>query len=300
VTDNPSTAMGLLCIICGEPFVSRWRSRQITCGSKDCQRARETQQTRNYKNSLKTPIEKKRCSYAACGREFTPRSRLARIKYCSRACAKEANATVRHSRAQSLVRPKRCALPECGLEFTPAKASRRLIYCCRAHCVRAIRRRYKELRLSQRKWPETCAQCGNKLTPKTPWQNFCSAHCRYIHNRSKLELQRAMRTLKKYGEQLGLRPARKKPELERRPGQIVSQVDAIIPRFEKLIAFRRKTTKELIALGLSSNEIEALRMPGSRTATVAARYFISLESGLPYDTVAQYHKPSRRTAPALT
>jgi hypothetical protein len=91
---------------------------------------------------------------------------------------------------------------------------------------------------------------------------------------------------------LGLHKSRKKPEAEKHPVQVADAVNAVIPRFAKLIPLRRKQTKELIALGLSSNEAEALRMPGSRTAKTAARYFISLETGLPFDTVAQYHKRS--------
>lgn len=61
-----------------------------------------------------------------------------------------------------------------------------------------------------------------------------------------------------------------------------------------LLPLRRKTSKELLALGLSSNEVDAIHMPGSRTAKVAARWFISLEWDVPFDTVAQYHKESSK------
>ena len=62
----------------------------------------------------------------------------------------------------------------------------------------------------------------------------------------------------------------------------------------ELMPFRRKPTKELLGQGLSPNEAEALHMPGSRTAKVAARYFIAIEMDVPFDTVAQYHKQSSK------
>jgi hypothetical protein len=57
---------------------------------------------------------------------------------------------------------------------------------------------------------------------------------------------------------------------------------------------RSKPRKELLALGCTEQEIEAIRMPGSRTATIAARWFISGNEDIPFDTVAQYHKRSRK------
>src|SRR5207253_9025839 len=75
-----------------------------------------------------------------------------------------------------------------------------------------------------------------------------------------------------------------------RSEQIAEAVERVIPRFAVLMPLRRKRRKELLGLGLSSNEVEALHMPGTRTAKTAARWFVSLEMDIPFDTVAQYHQ----------
>jgi len=72
--------------------------------------------------------------------------------------------------------------------------------------------------------------------------------------------------------------------------KIGSAVENVIPRLEAVITMRRKPRKELLALGYSEDEIEAIRMPGSRTAVVAARWLISVSKALAFDVVGEYHR----------
>jgi len=121
------------------------------------------------------------------------------------------------------------------------------------------------------------------------------ARCKAAETRA----QRADKIAAKLAEAAHIRAEAERiiAEQQSRKVQIADAVDRAIPRFVKLmplLPLRRKTSKELLALGLSSNEVDAIHMPGSRTAKVAARWFISLEWGVPFDTVAQYHKESSK------
>lgn len=87
----------------------------------------------------------------------------------------------------------------------------------------------------------------------------------------------------------------RKLERDKRFFQVSRAVGEAVPRFEKLILVRRHPRKHLLDVGCSEQEIEALHMPGSRTALIAARWFVSLGLGLPFDTVARYDKRARKS-----
>jgi ROS/MUCR transcriptional regulator protein len=82
----------------------------------------------------------------------------------------------------------------------------------------------------------------------------------------------------------------RKTEADKQFFKIGRAVENVIPRLEALIPMRRKPRKELLALGCSEDEIEAIRMPGSRTAVIAARWLISVSEVLPFDVVGEYHR----------
>lgn len=86
----------------------------------------------------------------------------------------------------------------------------------------------------------------------------------------------------------------RKAESEKSYLQVAHEVDRAIPRFQTLMPMRHKARKDLLALGCSEDEIESIHMPGSHTPTTAARWFVSISKDIPFDTVAQYHKRSRK------
>jgi hypothetical protein len=85
-----------------------------------------------------------------------------------------------------------------------------------------------------------------------------------------------------------------KAEADKKYFQVALKVCQAIPRFEHLIIMRSKPRGKLLSLGYSDHEIDAIRMPGSFTATTAARWFISLRDDIPFDTVAHYHRQARQ------
>jgi hypothetical protein len=91
----------------------------------------------------------------------------------------------------------------------------------------------------------------------------------------------------------GKRPGPRGPtkkKAEKQYFKVGGAVEGAIPRFEDLIPIRRKPRKELLELGCSEQEIDAIHMPGSRTAIIAARWFISIIEALPFDVVGEYHR----------
>jgi hypothetical protein len=186
------------CIVCGDPFESRWRDRQLTCGKPECQHAREVQVERERRNSLKPPIKPQRCEREGCPVTFTRKVRNSR-KYCSLKCAYTARRL-----AQKLARAKvTCALSECDVQFIPTREN--LKYCSREHMRIGVKREQAETRhkAAAHKWaPRRCeySKCGKLFVPKgEPWNTYCSPICRSRAAHERAEIPTALRLAKKHG-----------------------------------------------------------------------------------------------------
>jgi hypothetical protein len=184
----------LRCIVCNKEFESRWKSRQLTCGSEECQRRRENQTDRVRRDSLKPPIVTKECAH--CGKEFIPLVRNRRTKHCSRKCA--------YTYWRLRKRPaRRCAL--CNALFVPVGHPIRRKYCCEEHMRIGVKQEQAEKRrlASAPKWaPRACAYspCGKLFKPHgQPWNKYCSALCRQRAGHQRAELPTAKRLAHKFG-----------------------------------------------------------------------------------------------------
>jgi len=187
------------CPHCGDPIISRWRTRQVTCGKPACQRERERQVERERRNALKAPVELKKCARVECGTQFVPSNRNSRINYCSPKCR---YTDWRRKQRKELT----CA--NCGKSFMPEGFRVRRKYCSEKCMRTAVRQDQSDKRhkASAAKWvPRKCAysRCRKLFNPKgTPWNNYCSSICRRRAAHQRAEIPTARRLAAKYGLQI--------------------------------------------------------------------------------------------------
>ena len=190
----------LKCLVCGKRFTSRWRSRQVTCGSDKCQRVRENQMSQQLREKRKPEIVAQKCANPACGKEFMPHVRGSQ-KYCSRRCFE----AYRRKKRTANVQDRLCALSGCNIKFKPKGSHGRWKYCCNEHMRLGVREQSSNLRhaTARHKWmPRTCAyfRCGKLFTPEgQPWNKYCSPLCRTRAAHKRAELPTAIRLAKKFG-----------------------------------------------------------------------------------------------------